>query len=475
MKLKINIIILIMLLAITMPISAEYVFLKDGAIVEGTIISDAAGSVVIRDKDKKIRQIPRTNIMRILYTELYMGKVYVQKTDGKNVICYMVDEDRESYTFRKELYNPEEFKLKRDQVLFMARGNPTGLEGEAYTDRVDLKWFPPYNPVKRYRIYIKGPGDKKFILADESRSKSSTINDLKSNTKYQFHVTAVDDAGDESIPSNEFAVTTKNIKPEKPDNISLTKNYSSDRKTYTAELKWNPSADSDGTVKGYNIYRDDIGMDKPTGKSSAPAYSANNLIAEMDYFFTVKAVDDMNEESEEGAFISTRERPFVLVEVKTGYFMPQGRLGEMLKNGYGITLSLYKTDLLLRNIEAGFSAGYRMFEGNDDTTDSSYMIPITANLRYRFPIIQDVALVPEISGGYFYNSIDYMKLNHSTLQTEMITNTAFEPAMICSLNLDYKFTERVRAFAGGDYVNIFESDGRVNLISANAGISLMFY
>jgi len=475
MKLKKHIIILIMSIAVTMPLYSEYIFLKDGAIVEGTITSDAAGTVTVRTKENKIRSIPRSNIMRILYTELYMGKVYVQKTDGKNVICYMVDEDRESYTFRKELYNPEEFKLKRDQVLFMARGNPTGLEGEAYTDRVDLKWFPPYNPVKHYRIYVKSPGDKISKLTDKTGSKSITLKGLKSNTKYLIYVTAIDSAGDESLPSNELAVTTKNIKPETPDNISLVKNYSNDRKTYTAELKWSPSADSDGTVKGYNIYRDDIGMDKPAGKSTTPVYSAKNLIAEMDYFFTVKSVDDRNEESEDGALISTRERPFVLVEMKTGYFMPQGHLGRMLKNGYGITLSLYKTDFLFRNIEAGFSAGYRMFEGNDDTTDSSYMIPITANLRYRIPIIQDIALVPGISGGYFYNSIDYMKLNHSTLQTEMITNTAFEPAMICSVDADYKLSERVRAFAGGDYVMIFESEDRVDLISANAGISVMFY
>lgn len=49
-----------------MPLKAEFVFLKDGSIVEGAIISDAANSVTLRQSDKKIKQIPRNDIMRIL-------------------------------------------------------------------------------------------------------------------------------------------------------------------------------------------------------------------------------------------------------------------------------------------------------------------------------------------------------------------------------------------------------------------------
>ncbi|PKL17116.1 MAG: hypothetical protein CVV49_12960, partial [Spirochaetae bacterium HGW-Spirochaetae-5] len=82
------------------PAAAEAVFLKDGSIIDGTIISDAASSVTLRLADKKTKQIPRSDIMRILYTELKMGKIYIQKRDGKGVVAYMVDEDRESYTFR---------------------------------------------------------------------------------------------------------------------------------------------------------------------------------------------------------------------------------------------------------------------------------------------------------------------------------------------------------------------------------------
>lgn len=195
---------------------AEYIFLRDGSIIRGKIVSDSAASIVITDKDNKRQTIPREKIMRILYTDLYLGKIYVQKIDGKNEVCYMVDEDRDTYTFRRELYSPEEFTLRRDQVLFIARGNPTGLEGEAGTDAIDLKWVAPYNPVTKYRIYMKGPGETEFKSAAETKKKNYTFEKLSSNTKFVFYVTAIDSSGNESLPSNELTITTLNIKPGKP-------------------------------------------------------------------------------------------------------------------------------------------------------------------------------------------------------------------------------------------------------------------
>jgi hypothetical protein len=231
-------------------LSAETIFLKDGNIVEGAVIGDAADAVTVRKKDKKTQIIPRNNILRILYTELYMGKVYVQKIDGKGIICYVVDEDKDSYTFRNDLFKPEEFKLRRDQVLFMARGNPTGLEGEADYFRINLTWFAPYNIVKKYRIYIKEPDANDFRLADESGKKSTTLKDLKSNTRYTLYVTAIDDSGDESLPSNQLTLTTKNLPPNEPEINPLQQLPSGDIK-----ISWKESVDPDGKLVGYRVYR----------------------------------------------------------------------------------------------------------------------------------------------------------------------------------------------------------------------------
>ena len=295
--------------------------------------------------------------MRLLYTELYMGKVYVQKTDGKNIICYMVDEDRESYTFRKELYSPEEFKLKRDMVLFMARGNPTGLEGETDTHSVDLKWFPPYNPVKRYRIYKKGPEDKKFILADETGSKSITLKDLKSNTKYQLHVTAVDDAGDESIPSNELTITTKNVAPDKP---VITKVELLPAGGY--RIAWNPSTDPDGRMTGYKLYKRIDGENRVLAETKKTEYVIS--LSDLTESMFITAYDDLKAESELSR-IYFGHRPEIGISVSPAFIYPAGNLKDMADYGYGASLRLEMSNYFIEQLELSAELSCYTLPGKD--------------------------------------------------------------------------------------------------------------
>jgi hypothetical protein len=94
----------------------------------------------------------------------------------ERIVAHLEDEDRESYTFRKDLFSPEEFTLKRNEVLFMAEKNPSGLQpdGEIGTDRVSLKWLPPYDPVKKYKLFIKKKQSDKYEPADTTGSTSAT-------------------------------------------------------------------------------------------------------------------------------------------------------------------------------------------------------------------------------------------------------------------------------------------------------------
>ncbi len=194
-----------------MPLMAEYVFINDGSIIEGTIESDSATAVMIRTTDKKQKQILRKNIMRILYTELRMSKIYIQKRDGEGLVAFMVDEDRVSYTFRKDLYKPEEFVLNRTDVLFISEKNPSGLKvtGEIGTNSVSLAWLPPYDAVKQYNVYITKNKSGKYEVIGSSKDKSITLKNLSSNTTYYLIVTSVDMENYESTPSNELKITTR--------------------------------------------------------------------------------------------------------------------------------------------------------------------------------------------------------------------------------------------------------------------------
>ena len=163
--------------------------------------------------------------MRILYTKLKMGKIFIQKRDGEGIVAFIVDEDQETYTFRKELYQPEEFTLNRGDVLFMAEKNPSGLkvDGETGTDSVSLVWLPPYDVVKKYNVYIKEDKAAQYKITDTAKGKSVTLKNLLSNRTYYLTVTSVDGDGYESSPSNELVIKTKNVPPYPVKNISLIK------------------------------------------------------------------------------------------------------------------------------------------------------------------------------------------------------------------------------------------------------------
>ncbi len=255
----------------------EYVFLKDGAILQGTIVAENAAKITLQKKDNKREVIARETIMRILYTELYMGKVFVQKTDGKGVACYMVDEDRETYTFREEINSPKEFTFRRDQVLFVARRNPSGLEGKAETDRIRLTWLPPYNQVSEYRIYLKGPKDAEYRKAGETGSKGYTVRELPSNTPFHVYVTAIAREGDESLPSNEIVLTTKNIRPNPPGEVNAIKSAPGSDGAYSATLRWQAATDPDGSVKGYRVFRRREGEYVRIAEPNTTSYTVSGL------------------------------------------------------------------------------------------------------------------------------------------------------------------------------------------------------
>ena len=339
----------------TETLQAETVFLKDGGIIEGRIVSDAAGSVIVRDRDNKSHSIPRGRIMRILYTELYMGKVYVQKTDGKGIIAYMVDEDRESYTFRKELFSPEEFKLRRDQVLFMARGNPSGLQGEADTDRVELKWFPPYNQVKRYKIYIKENREKKFRLADDTGSKSITLKGLKSNTKYIFYISAIDSAGDESLPSNQLAITTKNVGPSEPEIIPAEKLAGGGYR-----ITWKESTDPDGRLAGYRVYKKLGGKKIVIAETGKREYTLSKN-EKYDYIY-VAAFDDLKAESGH-SFVYLGRKPFIGLSLSPAYLFASGDLKDFADYGYGATVKANMTDYYFYGLELSAALSFFYLPG----------------------------------------------------------------------------------------------------------------
>ncbi|HPB82987.1 MAG TPA: fibronectin type III domain-containing protein [Spirochaetota bacterium] len=475
MKTRIGMMCVCVLCAVsgTGSLFGEYVFLKDGQIREGTIVSENAASVVLRKADKKREVIQRRDIMRLLYTELYMGRVYVQKADGKGVVGYMVDEDRKTYTFRKELYRPEEFTLKREEVLFIARRNPSGLQGEPETDRIRLKWQPPYNQVDTYKIYLKGPADPKFRVVDDTGARRFTVEDLKSNTEYKLYVTAVAREGDESTPSNEITVKTKNIPPPAPENVRLQKGDTGHVRGDTAGkkiLQWDPVRDVDGTVKEYRVYNNNSNPPVRIGTVRETVFEIPPGLDEKD--IAVFSVDDMGYQS--GGYGSLPLSAGFVLEFSGWYILPRGALGDLIGSGYGGLGKLMFPDVFISHLSIGITGGYWIFSGEHEDVDSSYIVPALVSCGYRFALFGGLSLVPEVNGGYAYIGIKYKKYDMTTILRENSEKSAFEPMALGALTLAYSINGMMHVFAGGGYGVLFESSGLQKMITFSVGLNVMF-
>jgi hypothetical protein len=199
---------LLLLTGVAFSVHAEYVFLKNGTIIEGAIVTQTNTELVFRDTEGKTHHIKNDQILRSIYAKLKMAKVYVQKRNGERVVAYLVDENDMSYTFRNDIHSPKEFSISRSEVLFIADKNPSALTVSAKTYGLTLSWLPPYDTVREYKIYIKQNKDDQYALIASSKRNSAIIKNLAGNTRYFIIVTAVDADGYESAPSNELSITT---------------------------------------------------------------------------------------------------------------------------------------------------------------------------------------------------------------------------------------------------------------------------
>lgn len=299
------------LLLIFMPslLSGAHVFLKDGAIHKGRILNETAAVVVMCDESGAVHTFNRGKVMRVLYTDLYMGKVFVRLTDGTVIEAYQVDEDRTHLTFRKDIAKPEEFTLRRDKILFIARKNPNELKGVPDYHSIALDWKPPLGQVKKYRVYIRRH-DESYPAEPtaETTSLSSVIKNLESSTDYRCIVTAVDEKDYESLPSNEVEIQTKNYAPLAPEEVRPGSAFTVNRRDESVgsiTLEWDAAKDRDGEVTGYRIYPMDEKEPVALGETKDTRFILRDLPVKKEMAFAVHSVDNRGDESEEG-------RPFEL-------------------------------------------------------------------------------------------------------------------------------------------------------------------
>jgi hypothetical protein len=425
---------------------AHSVFLKDGTILQGKIIHEGRASVTFKTDEGKRKIIPQNKILRILYINNTFGRVYIRLRDRSDMKVFIVDEDRISYTTRKVLSSPKETTIQRADILFITDLCPSILTGLSGTTEARLKWYAPYTPVQYYNIYIKKKGKRNFTLAGKSFSTSTVLQNLKSNSRYTFKVTAVDSSGEESLPTEELALDTKNIHPTKPKILSV-KEKNKESKGMTLHFTWEKSIDPDGTVKKYRVYSRDKGkylliMETRAVKYTIAADKAKDGIA-------ISSVDDRGDESSK-AYLLGKEMGLT---VSPGVMLFWGGFSDLPNIGTGGTISYQLTSYfahgLLLRADLGF---YYLFSqdtlaATNRQINSAYFAALALTAGYRFTVNYQFAIAPYLSAGMGYIYINSSSHNPLTLVDSDAAISEAGPVVGAGVKADVHLSEGLKMTA----------------------------
>ncbi len=463
--------VLLIVLGAGGTVFAEYVFMNDGRILKGQILAENAAVVMLQNEKGEVNNINRAEVMRLLYTELYMGKVSVRKTDGKVFEAYMVDEDRDTYTFRRDINSPAEFKENRSDVLFIARSNPSGLKGTAEEETAELEWFAPFNQVKLYNIYYRVSARDEFLKIAESKGVRCTVTGLLSNTEYTFLVNAVDMEGVLSLPSNELKLVTKNILPDSPAEL-VCENTENAAGTFDARLSWQPAVDRDGTIAAYEVWNLTDG-ETLVARVTRTGYQLTGLDISTVYSYAVRAVDDRGGQS---AFVRRRVSMTMPwhIGARGGMYLPVGDLADIAKPGYGGFFTVEYSMPFMREIFAGVDAGYLTFAGNCKGVDSLRMIPVELRSSYLYELDDSWSFSGTFACGMTFTEMSYFVEKDLSGNPVPLKATATDPSLSLAVQARWAPLDNLQLGLGCEWRTVCESAGLLHAPGVSLSCALRF-
>ncbi len=443
--------ILIILLAGAICARAEYVFLKDGTIHQGKITADTAAVVTMQLKNGAMKTFYRNKIIRILYTDIYMGKHFIRLNTGEMLEAYQVDEDSETYTFRRELNKAEEFTVKRSNVLFMTRTNPTGLEARPNLSEIRLTWLAPFQAPRSYVVYMKERKEEQYKPAGKTTQRKYTVKGLATKKTYYFIVTAIGTDGNESVPSNEIQIRT-NLPPRVPAGARYSI-LSKKKEGADIKLKWKQSTDPDGTITGYRVYQRKQYAIEKIEEIPGTEVSVPEVPIDRDNHFMIRALDDDGAESESRTVSMLLRR--ISISAQLGCILPVGAFGDLMEPGAAVMLNAAISNFWINYLYVGLDIGYMRMNCKMDNSYALNMLPVAAAAAYQFEISPLFSLVPKLSFGIAW-------LNSQIVKPDLYTTFAkkksesVEPLLGVGLGANFQVIELFSAGIDASYGLILE-------------------
>ncbi len=447
---------------------AECVFLKSGALVSGSIVKETGSAITVKTAGGALRVIQRGHVLRILYTDMYLGKLVIRLTDGSVIEAYLVDENADYYTLRDRLDYPDEYTLPRKKVLFMARTNPTDLTGKSGGTFAHVSWFPPYRPPRSYRLYVSERGSGKIQHVGTTRGLSYQIRGLKEKTRYRISVTAVDDAGTESLPADAIELMT-NTPPDPPSRARLER-LPIEKERIGARITWRPANDPDGEIVQYRIYSLAGNDCMHIGETTETEFVVRDLDPSKIHHFAIRAIDNDGVESVD-ARVNSRVVGFD-ISGSGCFILPVRKMGAMLEPGPGVMSSISILNFPAWGLAFGPGAGYFYFRGRGGSISSASMAPFFFFANYRFMLADSLSIAPCIRAGFSFIWLSYSR-NKPWIQNLISSSRmACEPLAMAGLVISYMVGRRIVVQFGADYAIILERNNCHEFILCHAGLGI---
>jgi hypothetical protein len=370
-------------------LNADYIFHADGSIIEARIISQTATSATIRLKNGLTRTIKGSDILRIREKPVIKKNIRIfDLGNGKTLESNLVDESPLSYAFRNNMAKPEEFRIKRENLLFL--DSPLALTPVVIPGSRDatVQW-DLQESISHYNLYIK-EGNGKLSKIYDGEKTETTIYTLKGNTSYALTLFALDNGGHIFGPAKEVEFVTLNNPPSVPQNLSCTELFGD---SPSLLLSWNPSLDEDGAVVKYKIHMREGESHVHVGTNEKCEWMVFDYDRSMLSSFAVSAVDDKNAESPMSVFVQSRA-PFVYgLRFEPAYYYTLGSLSNTFTYGYGGTVSGEKRNFIINNLGLGVGTGFISFKGKG--RNQGDLFPLFISTRYTYSFSDPLS----ISGG----------------------------------------------------------------------------
>lgn len=281
---------------------------------------------------------------------------------------------------------------------------PTLSLGSKTDISVDLNWTSGEDniAVTNFNVYQDN------VLLSNVTSLRTFVTGLTPNTEYEFHITGLDTAGNESNNSNTLRVTTleatgsSDIIPPTPPILS----YSTITEV-SVSLTWAGAIDNIAVV-GYNIYRDGNLVGSIPGVASED-YLASGLAPNTEYDFYVTAIDAAGNESV----------PSNTVTVTTSYLDIENPTPPVLSYRPETVTESSVTLIVVGATDNVGVVGYKVFD------DNGFVISLSVTPEGYSSPLQMIGLSPSTTYNFYVRAYDVERNESAVSNIEQVVTSGF--------------------------------------------------